>query len=79
MPEIPAERPLDKVRQELVDIPRAKAHFAMGFRGTTLSDPDRCPLDVLNEVLAGQGAGFLSNSETGKHWRTWSLLLFGQD
>ncbi|MGO9119584.1 MAG: M16 family metallopeptidase [Desulfomonilaceae bacterium] len=55
MPEIPAERPLDKVRQELVHIPRTKAHLAVGYRGTTLSDPDRCPLDVLNEVLAGQG------------------------
>jgi zinc protease len=55
MPEIPAERPLDKVRLELVHIPRAKAHLAVGFRGTTLTDPDRCPLDVLNEVLAGQG------------------------
>jgi zinc protease len=55
MPEIPAERPLDKVRQEIIHVPRAKAHLAIGFRGTTLTDPDRCPLDILSEVLAGQG------------------------
>ncbi len=55
MPQIPAEQPLEKVRQELVRIPRAKAHLALGFKGTTLADSDRCPLDVLNEVLAGQG------------------------
>ena len=55
IPEIPAERPLDKLRQEVIHVPRAKAHLAIGFRGTTLTDPDRCPLDVLSEVLAGQG------------------------
>lgn len=55
MPEIPPEKPLDKVRQEVIHVPRAKAHLAIGFRGTTLTDPDRCPLDILSEVLAGQG------------------------
>jgi len=55
VPEIPAERPLEKVRQELVRVPRAKAHLAIGFRATTLDDPDRFPLDVLDNVLAGQG------------------------
>ena len=55
MPEIPAEEPLEKVRETVMHIPRAKAHLAIGFRATTFSDPDRFPLDVLNNVLAGQG------------------------
>ena len=55
MPEIPAEEPLTKVRETLMHIPRAKAHLAIGFRATTFSDPDRFPLDVLNNVLTGQG------------------------
>ena len=55
MPEIPAEEPLEKVRETVMHIPRAKAHLAMGFRATTFSDPDRFPLDVLNNVLTGQG------------------------
>jgi len=53
--EIPLEKPLQKVREEMVHVPRAKAHLTIGFRGTAFSDPDRAPLDVLNRILAGQG------------------------
>jgi zinc protease len=55
MPEIPAEEPLEKMRETVKHIPRAKAHLAIGFRATTFSDPDRFPLDVLNNVMTGQG------------------------
>jgi zinc protease len=55
MPQIPAEEPLEKVRETVMHVPRAKAHLALGFRATTFSDPDRFPLDVLNNVLTGQG------------------------
>jgi len=54
-PQVPAEEPLTKVREKVVNIPRAKAHLVLGFRGTTFSDQDRYPLEVLNNVLAGQG------------------------
>jgi zinc protease len=54
-PEVPAERPLTEVRNKVVRIPRAKAHLAVGFRGTTISEQDRYPLEVLNNILAGQG------------------------
>jgi zinc protease len=54
-PIIPKEDPLKKVREKVVRIPRAKAHLMIGFRGTTLFDRDRYPLEVLNNVLAGQG------------------------
>jgi zinc protease len=54
-PLIPVEEPLEKVRENVMHVPRAKAHLAIGFRGTTFTDPDRFPLDVLNNVLTGQG------------------------
>lgn len=34
---------------------KAQAHIAIGFRGTTLSSPDRHALAVLSTVLSGQG------------------------
>jgi zinc protease len=55
VPAIPKEKPLKGVQEKVVRIPRAKAHLALGFIGSTLSDPDRYPLDVLNNILAGQG------------------------
>lgn len=54
-PVVPAEQPITKERNKVVRIPRAKAHLAAGFRGTTLSAEDRYPLEVLNNILAGQG------------------------
>ena len=54
-PDVPAEKPLEKVVENIVRIPRAKAHIAIGFGTTTLSDPDRYPLEVLNNILSGQG------------------------
>ncbi len=54
-PEVPLEDPLSQVRERVIRIPRAKAHIAVGFRGTTLSEEDRYAMDVLNNILAGQG------------------------
>jgi zinc protease len=54
-PTLAPEEPLTKVREKIVRIPRAKAHLAVGFRATTINDPDRYPLEVLNNILAGQG------------------------
>ena len=34
---------------------RAQSHLVLGFRGLTLDDPDRDALEVLSQVLAGQG------------------------
>ncbi len=34
---------------------KLQAHIIYGFLGTTLRNPDRYPLEVLNSVLAGQG------------------------
>lgn len=54
-PNVPREAPLTQVREEVVKIPRAKAHISIGFLATTFSDPDRYPLEVLNNILSGQG------------------------
>jgi zinc protease len=34
---------------------RAQAHLVMGFRGLTLDDPDRYTLELISQMLAGQG------------------------
>ncbi len=34
---------------------RAQAHLVLGFRGVSVDDPDREALDVLAQILAGQG------------------------
>ncbi len=54
-PDVPQEQPITATREKLVKIPRAKAHLALGFHATTLSAEDRYPLEVLNNILAGQG------------------------
>jgi len=54
-PIVPEEEPLKEVREDTIRIPRAKAHIAIGFPGTTLNDPERYSLEVLNNVLSGQG------------------------
>ncbi len=60
-PQVPAEDLLTQVRDKVVRIPRAKAHLAMGFRGTSFADPDRYALDVLNNILAGMGGRLFHN------------------
>jgi zinc protease len=54
-PDVPKEEPIVKQREKIVKLPRAKAHLAIGFKGTTLFDEDRYALEVLNNILAGQG------------------------
>jgi zinc protease len=34
---------------------RAQTHIVIGFRGLTVSDPDRYALEVISQLLAGQG------------------------
>jgi zinc protease len=34
---------------------RAQAHLVIGFRGLTLADPDRYALELISQILAGQG------------------------
>lgn len=50
-----AEPPLDGPRERRRQLPRKQAHLLVGFRGTTLTSPDRFALEVLTTVLSGQG------------------------
>ncbi len=54
-PEIPKEVPQEEVRESVEFADRRQAHMILGFLGTTVTSPDRYPLEVLNNVLAGQG------------------------
>lgn len=54
-PSVPAETPLKGVNEEKIIIPRAKAHIAIGFPAVSIYDPDRYALEVLNNLLSGQG------------------------
>jgi zinc protease len=55
-PPAPApDPPLDRVLEARLPKQRAQSHLVLGFSGLTVDDPDRFPLDVLSQVLAGQG------------------------
>ncbi|MDD3472105.1 MAG: pitrilysin family protein, partial [Syntrophaceae bacterium] len=54
-PKVPGEKPLQGVSENKILIPRAKAHIAIGFPAVSIYDPDRYPLEVLNNLLSGQG------------------------
>ncbi|MDQ7782909.1 MAG: pitrilysin family protein [Desulfomonilaceae bacterium] len=54
-PDVPAEAALMEMRENIVRLPRAKAHLAVGFQSTTLDDEDRYALEVLSTVLSGMG------------------------
>jgi zinc protease len=54
-PNVPEETPIEKPRDKTISIPRAKAHIAIGFKAVSMTDPDRYPLEVLSNLLSGQG------------------------
>jgi len=54
-PAPPIEPPLSAARQVALRKDRAQAHLVVGFRGLTVDDPDRFALEVITQVLAGQG------------------------
>ncbi len=54
-PKWPTELELKEPVEKVVRIPRAKAHIGLAFRAVSHNAPDRYPLEVLNNVLAGQG------------------------
>lgn len=50
-----AEPAPDRVREVHLRKDRAQAHLVLGFRGLTVDDPDRHALEVIAQLLAGQG------------------------
>ncbi|MBY0401597.1 insulinase family protein, partial [Myxococcota bacterium] len=43
------------IRESALIKERAQAHLVVGFRGLTLDDPDRHVLELISQMLAGQG------------------------
>jgi zinc protease len=53
--EVPDETPGASPDQVFKFLAKEQAHLVIGFGGTTFDDPDRFPLEVLSQVLSGQG------------------------
>jgi zinc protease len=51
----PIEPPPHEVRTAIERKDRAQAHLVIGFRGLAVHDPDRHALEVLTQILSGQG------------------------
>ncbi len=55
LPKPPLEPKPTSVRKDESKKKKRQAHLVIGFQGTRLSSPDRYALEVLNNVLSGQG------------------------
>ena len=54
--DLPEEEPRGEGLREVELVKdRAQAHLVLGFRGLTLDDPDRHALELISQLLAGQG------------------------
>ncbi len=54
-PQLPAVEAPSTVQRSVRHRDKQQAHLIIGFLGTTLDDPDRYPLEVLDAVLSNQG------------------------
>ncbi len=54
-PAAPLETRTSGIRQAAEQKDRAQAHLVVGFRGLAVDDPDRLTLEVISQLLAGQG------------------------
>ncbi len=54
-PSPPVEKAPGEIRCAELRKDRAQAHMVLGFRGLALDDPDRYALEVISQLLAGQG------------------------
>lgn len=53
-PPAPPIDPLPRAQRLRRELSKQQAHLVVGGRGTTLTDPDRFPLEVLTTILSGQ-------------------------
>ena len=54
-PAPPDEPPPQRIQEVILQKDRAQAHMVLGFRGLTVNDPDRFALELIAQLLAGQG------------------------
>ena len=55
LPDRPAPTPPEKLRKISVEKQKQQVHIVMGFLGLPLGDPDAPALDVMTQILSGQG------------------------
>jgi zinc protease len=62
-------------------LPRAQAHLVVGYPGVTLDSRDRFALDVLSQILSGQGGRLFSEirEKRGLAYRVSAFSLEGLD
>ncbi|HJZ84667.1 MAG TPA: pitrilysin family protein [Polyangia bacterium] len=60
---------------------KQQAHLVVGFLGTTVSDPDRYPMEVLSTILSGQGGRLFVElrDKKGLAYRVSAFSLEGVD
>ncbi|MFP6624154.1 MAG: pitrilysin family protein [Myxococcota bacterium] len=49
------DEPIREIQERRLEKQRSQVHLVVGFPGLRVDDPDRIALDVLSQVLAGQG------------------------
>jgi zinc protease len=54
-PSPPEEDAPREIRRALLRKQRAQSHLVIGFRGLRVDDPDRFPLELVTQLLSGQG------------------------
>jgi zinc protease len=54
-PSPPEEDAPREIRRAVLRKPRAQSHLVIGFRGLRVNDPDRFPLELVTQLLSGQG------------------------
>jgi zinc protease len=55
---LPVRKPVvapDRPRELVIEKKKAQVHIVLGFPGVTIGDPDQPALEVLTQVLSGQG------------------------
>jgi zinc protease len=55
VPSPPEEAPPQEIRRAVLRKQRAQSHLVIGFRGLRVSDPDRIALELVTQLLSGQG------------------------
>ncbi len=76
-PPVPQEPALEQARQVRQEAPLQQVHVVLGFPGTTLQSPERFALEVLDNVLSGQG-GRLFKELRDRQGLAYSVTSFSQ-
>ncbi len=80
-PEIAREAPPSAAQQVFEFREREQAHLVLGFPGTTLADRDRFGLELLSQILSGQGGRLFAElrEKRGLVYRVSAFSLEGLD